>query len=235
MSGAPAIEAVGLVKVYGRRARARPALDGVDLAVPASSITALAGANGSGKSTLMRALVGLIRLDAGECRIFGVPAARPEAREPVGFLPEQPVYDTGARVGETLRLHAALTGAVRGAVREARERAGLREPAWRRVAACSLGARRGLGLACAFVGRPRLLILDEPTSGLDPLARARLLEQLVRFRQSGGSVLVSSHVLSELEAIADRFVVLEQGRVARAGSKREAPALAELVLGERAE
>ena len=169
----------------------------------------------------------------GSCEIFGLPPTNPRARAGIGFLPEEVSYEAGFRLGEIARLHARLAG-VTGveALPEILVRSGLRLPLSRRIARCSLGTARRLALACALAGRPRLLLLDEPTSGLDVSARDSLLIELVRFKRRGGTVLVSSHVLSELQSICDGFVILKRGRVVRSGELGRDDLLEELYRSE---
>lgn len=222
MSGSvAAIRLRGVTKTFGKCGRRVPALRGVSLEVRPAGITGLLGPNGAGKSTLMLTALGLIQPDSGSCEIFGHPAAVPRARSGVGFLPEDVDHEAGFTVGEVLRLHARLAGATHGSVlQETLERFDLRLPLRHRVSACSHGTVRRLGLACALIGEPRLLVLDEPTSGLDIASRQLLLDELARFRDRGGTVLVSSHVLSELEQICDALAILERGRVVHDGALR---------------
>jgi ABC-2 type transport system ATP-binding protein len=232
MSALP-IRLRGISKTFGRRNRAVRALDDVTLEIPGGRITGLLGANGAGKATLIHVMVGLVHSDAGSCEIFGLPPTHPRARTGVGFLPEEVSYEAGFRLGEIARVHARLAGAT-GAdpLSEILVRTGLRLPLSRRIAQCSLGTARRLALACALAGRPRLLLLDEPTSGLDVGARDSLLVELVRFRRRGGTVLVSSHVLSELQSICDGFVILKRGRVVRSGELGRGDFLEELYRSE---
>jgi ABC-type multidrug transport system ATPase subunit len=208
-------------KSFGRRRAGVQALCDISLEVRASGITGLLGPNGAGKSTLMLTALGLVRPDAGSCEIFGRPAAEPSARSGVGFLPEDVDYEAGFTVGEVLRLHSRLTVGARGSsLHQWLERFDLRLPLSRRIAGCSHGTVRRLALACALLGAPRLLVLDEPTSGLDVASRQLLLNELARFRERGGTVLVSSHVLSELEQICDALAILDQGKLVHHGTLR---------------
>lgn len=210
----PALRLRGVTKTFGRGGRGVRALCDVSLDVRVAGITGLLGPNGAGKSTLMLMALGLVRPDTGSCEIFGQPATVPRARVGVGFLPEDVDYEAGFTVGEVLRLHAKLAGGVRGsALGDCLERLGLRLPLGRRIAGCSHGTVRRLALACALIGEPILLVLDEPTSGLDVASRELLLSELARFRDRGGTVLVSSHVLSELDQICDAIAILERGRL----------------------
>ena len=218
----PAIRIRGLTKTFGRGERVVRALCDVSLDVRAGRITGLLGPNGAGKSTLILAALGLVQPDAGRCELFGEPASTPRARVGIGFLPEEVGYEAGFTVGEVIRLHARLAGAPAGpAARDGLRRFDLRLPLSRRISRCSHGTARRLALACALVGEPRLLVLDEPTSGLDVASREFLLSELTRFREDGGTVLISSHVLSEMESVCDGLVILERGRLAYSGDLLE--------------
>jgi len=215
----PAMGIRGLTKTFGRGEHAVRALCDVTLDVRAGSITGLLGPNGAGKSTLILAALGLVRPDSGRCVLFGESASAASSRVGVGFLPEEVSYEAGFTIGEVLRLHARLADAPAG--RRCLERFDLRLPMGRRISRCSHGTARRLALACALLGDPRLLVLDEPTSGLDVASREFLLAELVRFREGGGTVLISSHVLAEMESVCDRLVILERGRLAYSGDLLE--------------
>jgi len=190
-------------------------LQDVSLEVGRARITGLLGPNGAGKSTLMLVATGLVRPDSGSCELFGLPPAEARARDGLGFLPEQSDYEAGFTVAEILRLHARLAGGTKGTGWV--ERIALNLPAARRIHHCSQGIARRVALASALIGEPRLLVLDEPTTGLDVVARDRLLDELARFRDRGGTVLVSSHILPELERICDRLAILDRGRLVYEG------------------
>lgn len=225
----PAICLCGVTKTFGKGKRVVHALRDVSLEIRTASITGLLGPNGAGKSTLMLTALGLVRPDAGRCEIFGQPASMPQTRVGLGFLPEDVDYEAGFTIAEVLRLHSRLAGHPGGSdLQDCLERFGLRLPLGRRIAGCSHGTARRLALACAVIGEPRLLVLDEPTSGLDVASRELLLGELARFRERGGTVLVSSHVLSELEQICDGLAILESGRLVYAGDLRPGRPLSEL-------
>ena len=133
------------------------------------------------------------------------------------FLPEV-TYEAGLRLSEILALHRFLADSSRTAPREVLRTVGLDVALRRRISSCSLGQARRVALACALLGQPRLLILDEPTSGMDVSARDRLFEHLRDFRRAGGTVLLSSHILAELDLVCDDFVLLNRGTVVRTGS-----------------
>ena len=196
------------------------AVDGVDLTVAAGEIHALVGLNGAGQTTLMRMVPGMLRPDAGAVRLFGEPVcdAAPQVWSRVGHLLETPFGYTELTPTENVIAAARLHGMdVAAARRRAAEMIGeLTLDRWadRRSRVLSLGNRQRLGLACALVHRPRLLILDEPTNGLDPMGVLELRRMLLsRSHGDGGGVLVSSHHLDEVARIADRITVMHRGRV----------------------
>ncbi|MFB7124314.1 ABC transporter ATP-binding protein [Kitasatospora sp. NPDC056273] len=214
----PAVEVRGLRRRYG----ALTALDGVDLTVPAGSLTALIGPNGSGKTTTMRVLLGLDRPDAGTGTVLGHPLDRPERYlHAVGALIEQPALYRRLDARTNLRVLAELGGIPRGRVDEVLEQVGLTAHAGRPVSGYSLGMRQRLGIAAALLPEPRLLVLDEPMNGLDPIGILQLRELLRSLADSGATVLVSSHQLNELDAICDRFILMHRGRVLFQGGRAE--------------
>ncbi|WP_298460902.1 ABC transporter ATP-binding protein [uncultured Cellulomonas sp.] len=200
------------------------AVDGVDLTVHAGEVHALVGLNGAGKTTLMRLALGMLRPDRGRARLRVVPGPAVDARTApaatwaqVGHLIETPFAYAELTVTETIRCAARLRGLDRHEAATAGERViadlALEHWARRRVRTLSLGNRQRVGLACAVVHRPRLLILDEPTNGLDPAGVVRVRRHLLEAVEQGAGVLLSSHHLDELARVADRITVLHGGRV----------------------
>lgn len=210
-----------------RRFGAERAVDGVDLTVRAGQVHALVGLNGAGKTTLMRLMLGMLRLDSGSVRLALGPGGDPagtkvrdlpdEAWGQVGHLIETPFTYAELTVTETLRCAARLRGLSRDQARTAAsevvDELDLGRWAGRRARTLSLGNRQRLGLACAVLHRPRLLVLDEPSNGLDPAGVLRVRRHLVRAAQDGAAVLVSSHHLDEMARMAHRITVLHRGRV----------------------
>ena len=188
------------------------ALDRVDLAINEGELVGLLGPNGAGKSTLLNMLVGLRRPTAGRIELFGGDPRDPARRRGIGVTPQETGLPATLRVGEVVDFVAAhyanplpraeLLGGF-----------GLDELTRRQTGGLSGGQRRRLAVALAFVGRPRLVVLDEPTTGLDVAARRTLWDAIRAFHDDGGTVLLSSHYLEEIEALAQRVVVLGQGRV----------------------
>jgi ABC-2 type transport system ATP-binding protein len=213
----------GVVKRYGRRT----VLDRVACTVP-PGITGLVGPNGAGKSTLVRSILGLVRLAAGNVRVFGVDAARdPRAvRRLVGVVPEDECTVPGLAGVEMVRYAARLSGlpgteALRRA-HEVLDWCDAGQERYRTVETLSVGMRQKVAFAAAIVHDPPLVILDEPTNGLDPLERQAMLGRLTTLaRDHGKTVLVSTHVLPDVQAICDRVIVMAAGRVRLEGSIAE--------------
>jgi ABC-2 type transport system ATP-binding protein len=216
---AVALRASALAKRYG----AVEALAGVDLEVGEGELVGLLGPNGAGKSTLVKIACGLTRASAGEAEVCGHPAGSRGARSSLGYLAELFRFPGWNRAEEVLTLHQRLT-ASRGGEAERRELldlVGLSDARSRRVEAMSKGMQQRLGIAQALVGSPRLLLLDEPTSALDPHGRRTVRVLLEELRRRGVAVLLNSHLLSEVELVCDRVVIISRGRVVRAGRPEE--------------
>jgi ABC-2 type transport system ATP-binding protein len=214
-----ALRTTGLVKHFG----ATEALRGVDLEVAEGELVGLLGPNGAGKSTLVKIACGLVRPTAGDAEICGFPAGARQARASLGYLAELFRFPGWSRADEVLTLHQRLAGSAGGAQerRELLELVGLADAATRQVEAMSKGMQQRLGIAQALVGSPRLLLLDEPTSALDPAGRRTVRRLLEELQRRGVAVLLNSHLLSEVELVCDRVVILSEGRVVAAGSPDE--------------
>lgn len=213
---APAITVESLHKSYG----SRRALRGISFRVDPGEVVGYIGPNGAGKSTTMRILLGLLRPTTGRAEVFGqdVRAAGPALRRRIGYLPGELHLDDRASVASVLSYLARLNGRP-GSWREPAERLDL-DPT-RTVRQLSKGNKQKLGLVQALTGRPELLVLDEPTSGLDPLVQQEFRALLAEAREAGTAVLLSSHVMSEVEQVADRVVVLRAGEIAVQSSMAE--------------
>jgi ABC-2 type transport system ATP-binding protein len=213
---AAAFEAEGLGKRYGDTT----ALRDVSLAVEEGEIVALLGPNGAGKSTLAKIACGLVRPSSGAAWVGGDPAGSAPARAAVGYLAELFRFPGWASAEEVMRLHQRLAGSAGGRTEreELLELVGLGHAASVRVAAMSKGMQQRLGIAQALIGRPPLLLLDEPTSALDPAGRRVVRGLLAEVRSRGISVLLSSHLLGEVELVCDRVAILLAGEVVRQGS-----------------
>jgi ABC-2 type transport system ATP-binding protein len=214
-----ALAVSGLVKRYG----AIEALGGVDLEVGESELVGLLGPNGAGKSTLVKIACGLVRPTTGRAEVCGVRAGSREARAAMGYLAELFRFPGWMSADELLRLHQRLAGSEggEGERTELLELVGLLEARGRAVEAMSKGMQQRLGIAQALVGSPRLLLLDEPTSALDPVGRRTVRTLLEELKRRGVSVLLNSHLLSEIELVCDRVVILLGGKVVAAGAPAE--------------
>ena len=210
------VETSGLRKAYG----SRRAVDGIDLAVPAGSVTGFLGPNGAGKTTTIRMLLGLLRPDSGRISIHGLemPRARREIARRTGSLVETPCHYDNLTGRENLEVSRRLLGLPRPETDRVLELMDLAHAAAQRVGTYSLGMRQRLGVARALLGRPRLLILDEPTNGLDPDGIVEL-RQLIRAlpRKDGTTVLLSSHLLAEVEQTVDHVILIHGGRLLAQG------------------
>ncbi len=208
-----------LTKKYGRFT----AVDHVSLTAEPGRVTGFLGPNGAGKSTTMRVLVGLTPATSGEAQVLGSRFADlPNPGRQVGVLLDASAQHAGRTGREVLRVAADTMGVRRDRVEEMLDLVSLTDTeAERRVKQYSLGMRQRLGIAAALLGEPEVLILDEPANGLDP-AGIRWMRDLLRtFADSGGTVLLSSHLLHEIEVIADDLVVIGNGRIVADGSKAE--------------
>jgi ABC-2 type transport system ATP-binding protein len=213
------IEAQSLTKRYG----ASTAVHDVSFSCAPGTVTGFLGANGAGKSTTMRMLCGLARPTAGRARVAGLPFAElPNPGRRVGVLIDASAQHAGRRGVEVLATSAQLIGVSRRRVARLLELVGLDAAAARkRVGQYSLGMRQRLGIAHALLGDPQVLILDEPANGLDPDGMRWMRELLRDFADRGGTVLLSSHLLREVEAIADRLVVIARGKIVAQGTPQD--------------
>ena len=215
MSG-PALLAEDLRKRYDET----DALGGVSLEVRRGEVVGLLGPNGAGKSTLAKIACGLVRPSEGRVEVVGHAAGSVAARSRVGYLAELFRFPGWATAAELIGLHQRLARSAGGHAERAAllELVGLRDRASTRVGAMSKGMQQRLGIAQALIGDPPLLILDEPTSALDPAGRKVVRRLLAELRGRGVSVLLSSHLLSEVELVCDHVAILVGGEVAERGT-----------------
>jgi Cu-processing system ATP-binding protein len=214
-----AVELNNVVKRYGERV----AVGGVSFAVAAGERLALLGHNGAGKTTLIKLMLGLIAPSEGRLRVLGErpgDVASP-GRRAIGFLPEAVAFHEAMTGAELIAFYARLKGWPPRDGRALLERVGLGAAAGRRVSTYSKGMRQRLGLAQALLGNPRLLLLDEPTSGLDPELRQSFYELVRERAAAGAAVILSSHVLTELEERTDRIAIMNRGRLVALGRLEE--------------
>src|SRR3954463_2162001 len=217
----PAVQMAAVSKTYRRRRGApQKALDGLDLLVESGGVHGFLGPNGSGKTTTIRVLLGLIAAAGGEARLFDrpVPDALPDVIADVGALVETPLFFPGFSGRLNLRLLAEASGVTRARVEEVLELVDLTDRADDRFKGYSLGMKQRLGIAAALLKRPRLLFLDEPSNGLDP-AGIRDVRELIRRLGSDGhtTVLLSSHLLAEIQQVCDSVSILARGRCVASG------------------
>ncbi|NJD35814.1 MAG: ABC transporter ATP-binding protein [Betaproteobacteria bacterium] len=214
-----AIDIHELRKTYPRNWAAPPfeALKGISLTVAEGEVFGFIGPNGAGKSTTIKILTGVMLPTAGSAALFGVDVTRPEARRGLGYVPENPSLPDYLTPMEILSMGLALHGrkpdqADRYCLHWL-ERFGLGEAARKVVRGFSKGMAQRTALAHAMAGEPRLLILDEPLSGLDPIGRRDVVEILAEYRQKGGTIFLTSHVLHDVERLANRFGLIHKGEL----------------------
>jgi ABC-2 type transport system ATP-binding protein len=214
-----ALSATGLEKRYG----GIHALRGVHIEVGEGELVGLLGPNGAGKSTLVKIACGLVRPSGGTAIVLGHPAGSIAARTSLGYLPELFRYPGWASGDEVLELHQRLARSDGGASErgDLLDIVGLGDAGGRRVEEMSKGMQQRLGLAQALIGAPKLLLLDEPTSALDPAGRIAVRELLEELRRRRIAVLLNSHLLSEVELVCDRVVIISKGATVAAGTPDE--------------
>ena len=212
-----AVQAHGITKHYG----SLQAVDGVDLAVQRGEIFGLIGHNGAGKSTLFKMMLGLIAPTAGDILIDGASVRGRDfrtVRRHIGYLPENVVLYDNLSGLETLRFFARLKGAPRAQCEPTLERVGLGHAGQRPLREYSKGMRQRLGFAQALLGAPRVLFLDEPSNGLDPQAIRDFYATLRGLRETGVTIIITSHILAELQERVDRLAIMAAGKIQALGS-----------------
>jgi ABC-2 type transport system ATP-binding protein len=215
-----AVETRGLTKRFGNS----NAVDGVDLRVPRGSAFGYLGPNGAGKTTLIRVLLGLTHADGGTMSLLGfpVPRHRDRALVRVGAIVDEPRFHGHLTGRQNLRIMAAAREpAAMDRIDASLERVGLSQRANDRVSKYSMGMRQRLGVACCLLGDPQLLILDEPMNGLDPAGMQDMREMIRSFVKEGRTVMLSSHLLDEIERTCDAVAIVDHGKVIRQGAITE--------------
>ena len=185
----------------------------------------LIGPNGSGKSTTMKVLLGLISATSGQSSVFGMSSTETASRGSVGFLPENPYFYKYLTGAETIAFYGKLCGIGRREIKERTaellklvELEGARD---RRLAGYSKGMLQRIGLAQALVGRPKLVVLDEPTAGVDPAGSRKIRDLIMQLKDQGITVILSSHLLEQVQEVCDRVGIIFEGKLVREGSLKE--------------
>lgn len=232
----PAVSVRGLTKRFPVpfSRRAITAVEDVDLTIARGEVYGLLGPNGSGKSTTLKMILGLVSPTSGEAKIFGRDSSEVRARASVGFLPENPYFYKFLTGAETLRFFGKLCGAPsRKRIDELLDLVGLTNARDRRLATYSKGMLQRIGLAQALINDPQLVVLDEPTAGVDPAGSRDIRDIIVDLRKRGATVMLSSHLLGQVQEVCDRVGILAKGRLVREGKLEELLAIenqTELVL-----
>ena len=214
-AAAMAVEIVGLRKRYGRS----QVLAGLDAVIRRGRVTALVGPNAAGKSTLLKCILGLVRPDAGTIDIDGVQVTSdPAYRRAIGYMPQRAAFPDNLTGDEVIALLRRVRGPEAAIDFELIDRFGLGGELRKRIHTLSGGTRQKLNAVAAYLFRPSLVILDEPNAGLDPMANGLLKQKIADATRLGSTHLITSHVLSELEELADDVLFITDGRVRFSGS-----------------
>lgn len=218
------LEVKSLVKIYRSPFLMKKSvgLDGLDMEIKKGEIYGLLGPNGAGKTTALKIITGLIRPTSGKIEIFDKLDPL-EARKRIGFLPENPSFYPHLTGGELLQFYAKLynISLSKDEVKEKIAAVGLEESANKRIAGFSKGMIQRIGFAQSIIGNPDFVVLDEPLSGLDPLGRREIKDLIIEINKQGKTVLFSSHILSDVEAICSRVGIIINGKMKQVGSLRE--------------
>ncbi|HYW98367.1 MAG TPA: ABC transporter ATP-binding protein [Candidatus Elarobacter sp.] len=223
----PAIEFKEVTKVYRRRLAGQevPALTHVSFEVGAGEVCAFLGPNGAGKTTSINILMGFLYADYGKIRVLGYDPGDVRAKQKTGFVPENFAFYKHLNAEKLLRFHLALAGGDMtksiGLIRDLLFKVQLQGYEKLKIGKYSRGMVQRLGIAQALLSDPQLLVLDEPTSGLDPAGRKEVKDLIHTMKGEGKTIFLSSHILSEVEQICDRAIIIDKGRLVRMGSLHE--------------
>lgn len=219
-----AVEIVDLVKTFPSSFKRKtfPAVDEVSLRIEQGQVYGLIGPNGSGKSTTMKALLGLVAPTSGVCKVFGCDSMKVDARQYVGFLPENPYFYKHQTAEETLRFYGKLCG-MRGKVLHERidellELVSLQDARKRRLGGYSKGMLQRVGLAQALIQKPKLVVLDEPTAGVDPVGSRQIRDLIYQLKEQGTTVFLCSHLLEQVQEVCDQVGIIFNGKMVRQGT-----------------
>lgn len=210
------LETKGLTKQF----RKQVAVQEVSLCIPRGSIYGLLGPNGAGKTTLLKLITGLLKPTRGEIYMFGEPWQRKQLRR-VGALIESPALYGNLTAVENLLVHCKWMGIAEERIYEVLAAVDLTHTGKKRVSQFSLGMKQRLGIAMALLGKPEILILDEPTNGLDPLGIQELRGWIHSFAAKGMTIILSSHILSEVSSLVDHIAIIHHGRLQYQGKIRQ--------------
>lgn len=224
---AAAVKIVDLVKTFPTSFRRRTfrAVDEVSLEIEEGQVYGLIGPNGSGKSTTMKALLGLLAPTSGVCEVFGRDSMKVDARQFVGFLPENPYFYKHQTAEETLKFYGKLCG-MRGKELAMRidallDLVSLEHARKRRLGGYSKGMLQRVGLAQALIQQPKLVVLDEPTAGVDPVGSRQIRDLIMRLKGEGTTVFLCSHLLEQVQEVCDRVGILFNGKMVQQGTIEE--------------
>lgn len=222
-----AVEIVDLVKEYPSSFRRKMfrAVDEVSLRIEQGEVYGLIGPNGSGKSTTMKALLGLVSPTSGLCKVFDCDSMKVDARQHVGFLPENPYFYKHQTAEETLKFYGRLCG-MRGKqlamrIDELIELVSLQDARKRRLGGYSKGMLQRVGLAQAMIQQPQLLVLDEPTAGVDPVGSRLIRDLIFQLKSQGVTVFLCSHLLEQVQEVCDTVGIIFNGKMVQQGSLSE--------------
>lgn len=220
---APAVRLQNITKTFPLPFRREKilALQNLSLEIPAGQVYGLLGPNGSGKSTTLKILLGLVRPSSGSAEIFGANSQSFASKEKVGFLPENPYFYKFLTAKETLLFYGKLCGmggkTLRLRIEELLDLVGLTYARNRRIGSFSKGMLQRIGLAQALIQSPRLLVLDEPTAGVDPAGSRQLRNLILDFKKQGITILLTSHLLEQMQEVCDRIGILYRGKLVKEG------------------
>ncbi|MEE2808731.1 MAG: ABC transporter ATP-binding protein [Verrucomicrobiota bacterium] len=223
----PAVQINNLTKIFPVPFRKEKvvAVDNLSLNVEAGEVYGLIGPNGSGKSTTMKVLLGLISATSGSSAVFGLSSSETASRGSVGFLPENPYFYKYLTGAETLSFYGKLCGLSRRKIKERTSEllslVDLENARDRRLGGYSKGMLQRIGLAQALVGDPRLVVLDEPTAGVDPAGSRKIRDLVIELKQRGISVILSSHLLEQVQEVCDRVGIIFEGKLVKEGRLEE--------------
>jgi len=221
------VETKDLTKIFTTRQKKGNiiALDSVSLGVDQGEVFGLLGPNGAGKTTLVKTLMGLTSITSGDALVNGLPPGNPGSRQQVGFLPENPRFPSHLTGRALLVFSGRLSGVsdddINSRLKPLLVLVGMERWADTKVSKYSKGMTQRIGVAQALIGDPDIVFLDEPTDGIDPIGKLEIRGVLEKIRDQGKTVFLNSHLLSEVEAIADRVAILSRGKVVRVGTVDE--------------